>query len=112
MIAYVARCRACTRNARQAVLPLLTGIFLLVPYSCQAFADQDNTSDQPRGVSALGRIEPRNGVLRISASSVPEAMSGAVLTELRVDIGDDVEQGQLLAVTDAASVLAAKLVEA
>ena len=100
----------CRGGTRVRVFALLA--FIAAAVTAGPVAAQDGASNPPRGVSALGRIEPKNGVLRISASSVPEAMSGAVLAELAVDIGDNVEQGQLLAVTDAASVLAAKLEEA
>ena len=67
--------------------------------------------DQPARVSALGRLEPQHGILRISASSVPEATSGALIAQLLVDIGDDVTPGQLLAVTDTAQVLEARIEE-
>jgi len=65
----------------------------------------------PDGVSALGRLEPQYGLMRISAASVPESISGAVLAELLVEVGDDVKAGQLLAVTDTAAVLQAKVEE-
>lgn len=61
--------------------------------------------DMPERVSALGRLEPQHGLLTISASSAPEAIFGAVVVELNVKVGDDVEAGQLLAVTDTARVL-------
>ena len=60
-----------------------------------------------QAVSALGRLEPEHGVIRVSASSTPEAILGAVLVELHVEEGDDVEEGQLLAVTDTAVVMEA-----
>lgn len=60
-----------------------------------------------QGVSALGRLEPEHGIIRVSASSTPEAILGAVLVELHADEGDDVEEGQLLAVTDTAAVMGA-----
>jgi HlyD family secretion protein len=66
----------------------------------------------PAAVAALGRLEPEGGVLRIAAPSTPEAVSGAIVTELLVAQGDDVEAGQLLAVTDTAAVLRATLAEA
>jgi len=60
-----------------------------------------------QAVSALGRLEPEHGIIRVSASSTPEAILGAVLVELYADEGDDVEEGQLLAVTDTAAVMEA-----
>jgi HlyD family secretion protein len=62
---------------------------------------------QQRAVSALGRLEPEHGIIRVAAPSTPEAILGAVLTELRVEEGDDVTTGQLLAVTDTAGVMEA-----
>ena len=60
-----------------------------------------------QAVSALGRLEPEHGIVRVSAPSTPEAILGAILTELYVDEGDDVDEGQLLAVTDTAAVMEA-----
>lgn len=62
-------------------------------------------------IAALGRLEPKNGVIRVGVPSTPEALSGSVLAELLVEEGDDVEAGQLLAITDAAPVLEARVVE-
>lgn len=64
------------------------------------------------GVSALGRLEPEHGIVRVGASSTPQAILGAILVDLRVDEGDDVEAGQLLAVTDTAAVMDAQVLEA
>jgi HlyD family secretion protein len=64
-------------------------------------------AQERQAVSALGRLEPENGIIRVSASSTPEAILGAILVELHVDEGDDVETGQLLAVTDTAAVMEA-----
>jgi len=64
-------------------------------------------AQERQGVSAIGRLEPEHGVVRVSAPSTPEAILGAILVELTVDEGDDVEQGQLLAVTDTAAVMEA-----
>ena len=68
-------------------------------------------SNAPRAVSALGRLEPLHGIIEVSASSVPEAISGAILVRLLVDVGDEVASGQLLAVTDTAEVLQARVAE-
>jgi len=75
--------------------------------SCTAVSAQ-----QPQAVAALGRLEPEQGIIRVAASSMPEAVSGAVLTELHVQEGDDIRKGDLVAVTDTAPVLAARLLEA
>jgi len=65
-----------------------------------------------QAVSALGRLEPQHGVIKVSASSTPQAIGGGLLVELLVEEGDDVKQGDLLAVTDTAAVLEAMTREA
>jgi HlyD family secretion protein len=77
-------------------------------FAC-GLAIQSTAFADPQAVSALGRLEPRHGVIVVSSSSLPEATLGGVLTELLVEEGDDVTAGQLLAVTDAAGVLAADI---
>ncbi len=100
----------------------LTGAAILILVCCgtaggcgetTASADQETEpgSIAPRGVAALGRLAPMNGVIRVSASSLPEAPAGGVLARLEVEVGDDVTAGQLLAVTDTADVLRAKVDE-
>jgi len=69
-------------------------------------------AQEPRAVSALGRLEPQHGIIRVAAASTPDAVSGAVLAELHVKEGDDIRKGDLVAVTDTAPVLAARLQEA
>ncbi|NND44397.1 MAG: HlyD family efflux transporter periplasmic adaptor subunit [Xanthomonadales bacterium] len=61
-----------------------------------------------QAVSALGRIEPQGGTIRVGAPSMPEAVSGALLRELTVAEGARVTAGQLLGVTDAVDVLTAR----
>lgn len=51
-----------------------------------------------RAVSALGRLEPEDGIRQIAGPSG----GPSVIAELRVDEGDPVEQGQVLAVLDTA----------
>ena len=51
-------------------------------------------------VSALGRLEPENGVIHVSVKSTAHAVSGSVVTQLLVEEGDWVTEGQLLAETD------------
>lgn len=70
---------------------------------------QSASNDGP--IAALGRLEPENGVIRVGVPSTPEALSGSVLADLLVEDGDDVVAGQLLAITDAAPVLEARVAE-
>jgi HlyD family secretion protein len=53
-----------------------------------------------QAVSALGRLEPDGGIIRVAAPSTPQAVSGSILAELHVSEGDYVKQGDLLATTD------------
>jgi HlyD family secretion protein len=66
----------------------------------------------PQAVSALGRLEPGHGVIKVTAPSTPEALLGGLLVELHVEEGDDVSAGDLLAVTDTAVVMEALIREA
>ncbi len=71
---------------------------------------QESPSAQP--VSALGRLEPENGITTLAAPSTPEAILGGIMTELHVKRGDRVSKGQLLATTDTAPVMEAIVSEA
>ena len=53
-----------------------------------------------QAVSALGRLEPDGGIIRVGAPSTPQAISGSILAELRVSEGDYVNKGDLLGITD------------
>jgi HlyD family secretion protein len=62
-------------------------------------ASESGVGPEPAAVfsiSALGRIEPSAGVIRIAGPSRP----GAVVADLRVEAGDRVDAGQLIAVLD------------
>jgi HlyD family secretion protein len=63
-------------------------------------------------VSALGRLEPFNGTLVITAPSTPDSIGGTVLSKLLVERGDTVKAGQLLAVTEGATLAQAQLDQA
>jgi HlyD family secretion protein len=60
------------------------------------------------GVSARGRIEPADGILRIAG---PSSSTFAVVSRLLVEEGDHVAAGQLLAAIDTEDVLAAHVDE-
>jgi len=77
------------------VVPLL---FLFCQHS---FAD----------VAALGRIEPKNGVLKITAPTNSETGFTTIVSELNVDPGETISKGQLLFVTESAALLQALLEE-
>ena len=75
-------------------------------------AAADIAAQNGQSVSALGRLEPEHGIIKVSAPSTPEAILGGIVAELKVEEGDDVRQGDLLAVTDTAAVMQAHLREA
>jgi HlyD family secretion protein len=60
-------------------------------------------------VSALGRLEPWQGTINVTAPSTPESTGGTVLGKLLVDRGDRVKVGQLLAVTETAALMQAQV---
>ena len=62
-----------------------------------------------RGVAALGRLEPEGGIHRLGLPSTPEAISGAIVTRILVQRGQDVQAGQVLAEADTVPVLKAEL---
>jgi len=51
---------------------------------------------QPRGVAALGRIEPKDGLIRVAGPALPVV----VVRELLVDKGDHVRAGQTIALLE------------
>lgn len=70
------------------------------------------SAQAPAQVSALGRLEPWQGALRITAPITPESTGGTVLAKLLVERGDNVKAGQLLAVTEAATLMQAQVDQA
>jgi len=88
-------------RGRERAAPLLLAV-LLGTAAAAAQAD----------VSALGRLEPRDGIRRLTAPVMPESATGVVLGELLVEAGDRVAAGQLVAVAETASLLRARLREA
>ena len=68
--------------------------------------------DSQQAVSALGRLEPDGGIIRIAAPSTPQAISGSILAELHVSEGDYVTQGDLLATTDSMPLMQVALQQA
>lgn len=82
----------------------------LVLACCGSLSAQETASTQ--AVSALGRLEPENGVTRLAASFMPQAPLGSIMAELYVKEGDEVSKGQLLAATDTAPIMQAVVAEA
>lgn len=61
------------------------------PLSTQAL------SAPPKGISAIGRIEPKGEVINVSA---PALVDGAKIFRLLVSLGDQVQKGQIIAILD------------
>jgi HlyD family secretion protein len=66
-------------------------VFLLLFLSLPTFSQTSQ-----RVISSLGRIEPAGGVIRLAGPSG----IGSVIMDLKVEAGDWVEQGQLIAILD------------
>jgi HlyD family secretion protein len=88
---------------RTSALAACTVLAALLLYGLTASAQA------PAQVSALGRLEPWQGALSITAPITPESTGGTVLAKLLVERGDNVKAGQLLAVTEAAGLMQAQV---
>jgi HlyD family secretion protein len=73
----------------QRIAALLAGV--VAALSCSPGAA---SADMPAGVAALGRIEPHRGVTHVAGPPRPSI----VIEELRVDEGDRVHRGDVIAV--------------
>ena len=82
----------------------ISGVLLvtsIVSINCGALimpvrAQEPDFGQVPAGVAARGRIEPRDGLFAISGPSGP----AAVVASLRVELGQVVKKGQLIALLD------------
>lgn len=96
-------------NARLLPWPFLLILATLATSSTDSLSAAENHLSS---VSALGRLEPKNGILTIGVPSTPQALSGSVLSDLLVAEGDFIEAGEILAVTDSDVPLRARLQQA
>jgi len=94
------------RNAEGPICSLIWGLLFLAPALVVAQASSH------QAVSALGRLEPDGGIIRIAAPSTPQAISGSILAQLHVNEGDYVKKGELLAITDSMQLLQVALDQA
>jgi HlyD family secretion protein len=91
---------------------LATGISIYSVVSLSKPNITNNTSaiaSAPLPVTALGRLEPEGEVMRLAA---PVALDGDRLKELRVQVGDRVKAGQIIAVLDASDRFADEVTQA
>lgn len=99
------------------VLEIGAGAFLLYEYLQPKAKAQSSPSPTPvpspndklAFVSALGRLEPRGRVIRLTASP---AVEGARLAQLLVKEGDEIRIGQIVAVLDSQQRLQTAVTEA
>ena len=82
-----------------------TGVLALTMSALTAHAQETTQSSAPSAVSALGRLEPENGIIRVAAPAMVGITAGPAIRELLVDEGDDVIEGQLLATTDLSALM-------
>lgn len=88
---------------------LITGVMVAhFTLALDAYAQNEHQS----AVSALGRLQPQGGIIRVGAPSTPASVSGSLLAVLHVKEGDHIEAGQLLAITESFTVLSARLKQA
>ncbi len=91
---------------------LATGISIYSVVSSSKPNITNNTSaiaSAPLPVTALGRLEPEGEVMRLAA---PVVLDGDRLKELRVQVGDRVKEGQVIAVLDASDRFADEVAQA
>lgn len=98
-----------SKRTRHSVFVCLLSVASLSVVSLSLAAPVFAQNDQHGDVSALGRLQPKGGIILIGVASTPEAVSGSLLSVLHVGEGDYVEAGSLLAVTESAAALAAKM---
>ncbi len=68
-----------------------------------------NNKDQPKAISALGRLEPQGEVIKVAS---PSALGTSRIVKLMVKEGDIVKQGQVIAVLDSYDRSVAALLQA
>lgn len=98
-----ARVTATTRSLVRADGAVLALTVLLLAVACDSVDRQaaagknaDGTSQAASTVTALGRLQPKDGIIRIAGPSRPSV----VIAKLRVEEGDRVQVGQPIAVLD------------
>jgi HlyD family secretion protein len=94
-------------------LILLGGMIALRQSTSEQTPTTTPTAQRPIKVNALGRLEPQGEVIALSApGNATAGSSGSRVVELRVQEGDRVRKGQVIAVLDSRDRLLASLLEA
>ena len=96
---------------RGSSLLLALGLSAAILSGCGDSEKQSTSTEllQPQQVSALGRIEPLDGLLKVG---LPNALSNDTIRQVLVEVGQVVEQGQPLAILETQPVLQANLTKA
>lgn len=68
-----------------------------------------SSKEQPRAISALGRLEPQGEVIKVAS---PSALGSSRIVKLMVKEGDTVKQGQVIAILDSYDRSVAALLQA
>ncbi len=99
-----------TMNQGSSLL-LTLGLSAAILSGCGSAEKQTAATEsvQPRQVSALGRIEPLDGILTVS---LPNSLSNDSIRQVLVEEGQVVEQGQPMAILETQPVLKADLTKA
>ncbi len=77
--------------------------------SAPAPATNTSTKEQPKAISALGRLEPQGEVVKVAS---PSALGSSRIVKLMVKEGDTVKQGQVIAILDSYDRSVAALLQA
>lgn len=72
-------------------------------------ATNTSTKEQPKAISALGRLEPQGEVVKVAS---PSALGTSRILKLMVKEGDTVKQGQVIAILDSYDRSAVALLQA
>lgn len=87
---------ACLIGLAVIALPTLRVLRRGQPSPPQPLSSEALTTP-PKGISAIGRIEPKGEVINVSA---PALVDGAKILRLHVSLGDKVQKGQIIAILD------------
>lgn len=85
------------------------GRFSNNPAQPAAPATNATSKEQPKAVSALGRLEPQGEVVKVAS---PSALGSSRIVKLMVKEGDTVKQGQVIAILDSYDRSVAALLQA
>jgi HlyD family secretion protein len=87
---------ACASAAAAVAADRYWGVVTGAGAEQRAAAAKSLATHHPEGVTALGRLQPDNGVIRVAGPSHPSVVIG----QLFIDDGDPVRSGQTIAILD------------